>query len=576
MHTSHPRYAGSLRRARAFVFSRLRLVVIGCLGFLLLLPAAHALDASQASLLRDAQAFLKTLETNLALAQQTAGPGTETVPASKARLALVRLQGAIDAMAQVKARLDRLPAQDPAVQPVLQQFSTAATAVQVLQARLSGGAASPSASTTGTPSTPRANPSGENAPAGKPAATRLDYRQQEELKNARFYLSEVEGKAAALEQLVAQVKPVSDVTQLDFRLLQTGMNTVAEARQRAGLITPRLAALPAQGEGVAELAEGLRVSLGRIDACAQALEPIHAQLAALVDPKSHPRLPADTARIRELAAMYSDTTLFSSHRAQATARCRELGNAQAEHTRVMTAYAALLRQTTAESAALAAASAYFRERVSLFSAEMNSLRQGLPGAIDADFRKIQTMVQDAVSNQKPAFFTDGIPFEVRQLEEKMDLLDALDPSRTPALQTRLKELNAGLKRQQIALREAIIAANEVPRDEFQGGDRANLVRLASEAWRKVEPGAKILTVRIPSPAWRRDTRWRNQTGDWYKIDRSYLQAQVIVAHSDSMAVIRPIDLWKDHLEGDRVTATPQDTLKDELMAHDFLLLKKVK
>lgn len=274
--------------------------------------------------------------------------------------------------------------------------------------------------------------------------------------------------------------------------------------------------------------------------------------------------------------MFSDTTLFSSHRTQATARCRELANAQAEHTRVMNAYAALLRQTTAESTALATASAYFRERVGLFSGEMDAQRKGMPGAIDADFRKIQAMVQDAVSNQKPAFFTDGIPFEVRQLEEKMDLLDALDPGRTPALQARLKELNAGLKRQQAALREAIIAANEVPRDEFQGGDRAALVRLATDAWRKVEPGAKVLTVRIPSSSWKRDTRWRNQTGDWYKIDRSYLQAQVIVAHSDSMAVIRPIDLWKDHLEGDRVTATPQDTLKDELQAHDFLLLKKVK
>ena len=536
----------------------------------------RALEAAESALLREAQSHLQKFETNLNLALQSAGPGAEAVPPSKARLAVVRLQSALDAMAQVKARLDRLPGQDAAVEPVLRQFATLTTAAQGLRARLTGGAA-PSAAAPASPvssatTTPVNRPAA--AGAGASATPRLDYRQQEELKNARFYLREVEGKVAALEQLVAQVKPVSDVTTLDFRLLQRGMNTVAEARQRAGLVGPRLANLPATADGVAEAGAELKTLLTRLDTAEQALQPLHARLAALVDPKSHPTLAADTARIRELAAMFSDPLLFQSHRPHAAARVRELASAQAEHKRVLEAYAALLRQTTAESTALTAASAHFGDRVGLFTAEMNTQRASLPGSIDADFQKIDRMVQEAVSNQKPAFFTDGIPFELGLLEEKLDLLDALEPARTAA--NRMKAVQGLVKKQQVALREAIIAANELPRDEFQGGERDEIVKLATEAWRKLEPGATVIAVRIPSSAWRRDTRWRNQTGDWYKIDRSFVQAQVIVRHSDTLAVIRPVDLGKNHLEGDRITAAPMDALKDELMPHRFLLLKKVR
>ncbi len=553
-----------------------------CLALLLTLasPASslRALEAAETALVREAQSHLQKFETNLNLALQSAGPGQEAVPPAKARLAAVRLQGALDAMAQVKARLDRLPGQDPAVEPLLRQFNTLTAAAQGLQARLTGGA-TPTAAPSASPVTPISNAPGNRpaaASAGASATPRLDYRQQEELKNARFYLREVEGKVAALEQLVGQVNPVSDVTTLDFRLLQRGMNTVAEARQRAGLVGPRLATLPATADGVAEAGAELKTLLTRLDTADQSLQPLHAQLAALVDPKSHPKLAADTARIRELAAMFSDPLLFQSHRPHAAARVRELTSAQAEHTRVLAAYAALLRQTTAESTALTAASAHFVDRVGLFTAEMNAQRAALPGSIDADFQKIDRMVQEAVSNQKPAFFTDGIPFELGLLEEKIDLLDALEPARTAANRNRMKAVQGQVQKQQAALREAIIAANELPRDEFQGGERAELVKLATDAWRKLEPGATVITVRIPSSAWKRDTRWRNQTGDWYKIDRSFVQAQVIVRHSDTLAVIRPVDLAKNHLEGDRITAAPMDALKDELMPHRFLLLKKVR
>jgi len=424
------------------------------------------------------------------------------------------------------------------------------------------------------------------AAAGGPAAAtpartpvsgaRLDYRQQEELKNARFYLREVDGKVAALEKLVGEIKPVVDSTQLDFRLLQRGMNTVAEAKQRAGLIAPRLETLPPAGEGVADVANGLKAALEKLDASERVIAPVHAKLAALVDPKSHPKLAADTRRIRELAAMFGDPTLLETDVVQATARAGEMAAARAEHDRVLATYAALRRQSTPEVTDLTAASAHFQDRLGAFSAAVDARRLALPGLIEADFTQIDAMVKEAVTNQKPAFFSHGIPDQVRFLSEKIDLLDVLEPARAKPLRGRLQETRTRLAKQQVALREAIVASNELPRDEFQGSDRGGLVKIATEAWLKVEPSAKILAVRIPSSAWKRDSRWRNQTGDWYQIDRSTVQVQLIVKHSDTLAVIRPINLWKNHLEDDRITAAPFHEKGEELQPHSFVLLRKVK
>ena len=57
---------------------------------------------------------------------------------------------------------------------------------------------------------------------------------------------------------------------------------------------------------------------------------------------------------------------------------------------------------------------------------------------------------------------------------------------------------------------------------------------------------------------------------WYRIDRSHLQAQVIVVHDDALAVIRPVNLWIDHQAGDVRSATPMDTPTDPVAPQRLL------
>lgn len=70
--------------------------------------------------------------------------------------------------------------------------------------------------------------------------------------------------------------------------------------------------------------------------------------------------------------------------------------------------------------------------------------------------------------------------------------------------------------------------------------------------------------------------WRLENRTWYLIDRSRLQAQVIVKHDDKLAVIRPVNLWIDHVAGDKQTAFPMDDLKAELEPSRYIQVEKVK
>jgi hypothetical protein len=46
---------------------------------------------------------------------------------------------------------------------------------------------------------------------------------------------------------------------------------------------------------------------------------------------------------------------------------------------------------------------------------------------------------------------------------------------------------------------------------------------------------------------------------------------------DSLAAIRPVNLWIDHVDGDKDSATPLDTdAASELQPHSILKLDKVK
>lgn len=535
-----------------------RLLVALGLAVIVQVPFARAdLNEGQRKLLAEAQKHLQQAESTLKLAQDSAGPGDGKPAGSRAKLAMTRLNSTKQLVAQVTARLEHLPHEDAEVRAVQDRHDKLAAAVKALEARLTG----------------------ESTPAEKPPAegVRLDYRQEQLLKDARFALRELQGQAAALTALVAELKTVADERTIDHRLVQRGVNTIAVADRRTKEARDKLAGLPADGRGVPAAQAELAEAVAAVEAARQFLPPLHERLAALTDPANHATLVADTQRLRELGSMYADTQVFHQDRARAATLIREAAAAAAEHERLAKVYATLIQQRTPEGQQLESAGKFFNEKFAAFAAAAKEQQGTLPAQIEADLADARKLAAEAVAERKPAFFTGGIPQRLGWAEEKLALYAALDPEGGAKLEEKLAQTRQELKQAQAALKEQIIAANELPPDRYTGGDRAELARLATEAWKKVAPDADVLAIRIPSAAWEREVLWRNQTGStWYKIDRSRLQVQLVVRQDDKLAVVRPIDLWKDHLSEDRIKAFPFHEAGAELQPQDYLLLEKVK
>lgn len=547
-------------------------------GWAMMSAAAVAgLSPGEMKMLADATSHMAKLDANLKLAQDTAGPG-EGVPAgSKARLAMTRLDSARQAGAQVSARLEKLPADDAAVKGLQARYDAAVAEMQKLEDRLTGKSAPPPADA---PSAPAEKPAGAKpaAPAA-PAATgkaKLDYRQRQALKDAEFFIREVDGNAGGLEEFVKQVQAAPDPMTINFQNYVQAMSTIENAKKKTQNARSRFESLPADGEGVAEASAELDAAYARVEAAEKVIVPLHDKAKGVVDPGSYPEAKADFDRLREITQMFYDPQVFQTNRPAATAAVRQLGPAAEEHQRILKAYQPIIVQQTEMGRQFEGAGKYFAEKHAAFASEAERQKGALPGEITSDLQKINEMADDAVKNQRPAWFTNGIPDQIGYAVEKIDLLEALDPSAAANSRTELDALKVQLKEKEASLADSIIAANDLPPDRYTGPDRAELVNLAIAAWKEVQPDAEILKERIPRQEWKRATEWRWSSSRWYKVDHSSIQVRLVVKLDDKRAAIRSVNLWKNHLEGDKITTDRLESTADAPAPLFIMLLEKVK
>ena len=539
-------------------------------------PLWADLDATQKQVLATADNGLKQLEVNLKLAEGAAGPGSAAIQGSKARLVQSRLAMAKAPVAQLTELVAKLPAADPQVAALKKRLVNVSASIEVIEGRLAGKPAEPAPAAPGPVGGKPKNATEKNAPAPVAGEVRLDYKQEQLAKDARSYLAEVDGLTGGAADVVKEITPVKDRQTIDHRRVQAAANAIAKGRQRAGLVKGRLDQLPANGKGVAELVTQYNEQIAALDASDKVIAPLHKELSALVNPASYPDLEADIKRIQQLALMYQGSDVLTRNYERAAVLVGQAPAADAEVKRITLACAPLIHQKTAEGERLEKMSQFYQENFADFSAAAAKQKQALPGEIEADLAKSRQLADQAVAEQKPAFFSGGIPVAVAIAENKIILLRTLDPARADTMQAKVTAARQHLKARESSLKDAIIAANELPPNRYAGQDKANLEHLAVAVWKKSDPAAEVLAIRFPSEQWDRETllRWENRT--WRPIDRSNLQAQLLVKQDDKRAVIRPINLWIDHLNNHQLTAIPMDDAKDELPPQRILLIERIK
>lgn len=519
--------------------------------------ATHVVDltAQQKQFLANIENTLKQAETNLKGAEDSAGSADRKPTASQAKLALNRAAQARASVTAVTEALAKLPADDAAVKALAERAEKVSTGVAALETRLTGGSAQPAGG----------------------AGAKLDYKQEQALKDAEFYLREIEGAAGALEGVVATAKAAKSPNDLDHNLLAQAMATVEKAKNRQAAVEERLGSLPANGAGVAQAREALKAAVARVDAAHTSLKPIHDSLAKTVDPGSYPELEKDVARIQGLGQMFADSTVLTGDPAKAAAVVSQRAAAREEHARVVALYGPLMAQGTNLGNRVQGATKFLSENLDAFDKQVEGLRQSLPATLRGDIAAALKMADEAVKEQKPAFFGGGIPQAVEIAESKLPLLAAIDAAAAKPIEGELAAMRQQIAQMQRSLRDAIIAENPLPPDRYTAADRQSWIDLATATWKQKQPDAEVLAARIPSDRFERETMWRYQNREWYLVDRSKLQVQLIVKLDDALAVIRPIDLWIDHAAGDKKIANAfHADAKAELQPNEYLKLDRVK
>jgi hypothetical protein len=395
------------------------------ISLLALNPAsAQELSAEQQQKLDAVSSGLSRVNTNLQLAADSAGPGTAVPTGSKAKLSKMRLDSAAVDMPQLKQWLSELPADAPAVQAVAAEYATVEAGIGALSDRLAGknvvvppAPAAPAVPQATTP-TAAAAPKPAAAPVAAPAApaaetvpttVRLGYPLDGVLKDARFNLREVQGNATALTNMLAELQPQQDQLAINFRTVNNGMTTLANARRKAGFTQDSLDKLPANGQGVAETVAELAAANEQLDAAEAYLVPLNQQLSELIDPANYPDFQADIKRLSELSSMYSNTQILQSDRPRAAAVLIEAPAAKTEAVRIAQAYLPLMVQETEEGKRVEGAGNAFLENQAAFLVAAEEEKLVLPGQIRSDLAAASKIADEAVAEQKPLFFTGGVP-----------------------------------------------------------------------------------------------------------------------------------------------------------------------
>jgi hypothetical protein len=517
-------------------------------------PALADLTAQQKGLLSAIASRVKMAEVNLKAAEDAAGPATAKPSETATRLALNRSGSAQAQLDSAKDALKRLPASDPAVKEMLDRAAAIDQSIAALEKRL--GAEGP-------------------APAA-PVGMKLDFRQEKVLKDAEFYLREMDGAAQFLAGVVEKVKAAKDPDQLDHRLLADAMATADKARERKKLTDGYFGQLPKDGAGVAATSGKIDQAMAGVEAASKTLMPVHERLQKLVSPASYPKLEEDLARIQGLGRMLSDTQVLQQNPNRAADVVKQLPAAKEELATFGKTYGVLVTQQTDAGKRISGVTAFLTGNLATFDAAAAARRKALPAEIRDDLDQAMKLADEAAREKKPRFFTGGIPQRLGHAEQKVVLYTALDEQGAPAIAKTVADAREQIKQKQASLSDAIIASNPLPPDRYTGADKAALSAKAIEAWKKAQPDAQVLAVRIPSEKWSRESLWRRQSATWYLIDRSALQAQLVIKHDAKLAVVRAINLWTDHLDGDKVSAFPLHDPKDPPQPQDLLLLEVVK
>jgi len=554
---------------------------------------ACALDDQQQQVLAQAANYLKNAGADLDAARGSAGTAAKPATGSRLRLTQMRLDSATQRLGQAAEALNQLPADDEAVAPVRENYDAVAAGIAEINVILNPPPAqeeapAEEADSSETPDEPAAPAESDAeaapapstpAPAPTPApakdAPRLDYKQEEVAKNARWYLRETTGYTDKAAAVVAKMdaegpKPVHQEVLNGLQLIKTG-------KEKHALAVGYIEQLPADHPKVKPTADGIQQAGDRLGALESRLSAAEAQLGKLTNMANYPNFEQDHTLLSDFCRRYHDFHQIRQQPEKLAQIVQEDGQVLAEVQRIAKTYLPLVEQLTEPGARMENRFSYFQTQRTKFVADLMAYRKELPALFEADLKEATDLAAEGVAKKNSMYFGEnsGIAQRYGWAEEKLMVLKAFGEEEAAPFVARMEAVREQIKQLAKTLEADIIANTTLPSDNYAGPDRDAVIAKAIDGWRVQQPDAEVLTARIPAEAWARETKWEWFNGSFYKVDKSTLQVQLIVKHDDKLAVKRPLNVRMDHLKGDTLIAAPLDAFEDELIPQRYIMLEKV-
>ena len=548
-HRDHP-------RERILMFASFRMA----LSMLVLLSATTSALADTAADVSKIQGLLKRAEANLKSVESSLAGRSSPPRGSAGKLLARRLQQAFDDLQPAGKLVAKLPAGDKAASEVTTRYNEAAKLYQKLAAIMNGGQ----------------SPAPGGAGSGE---VKLGYPHADNFKNTLFtYRNKVEPAAKSIVKLHAELLPVKDQLAISHRVVAQAIATIAEARRQAGFVQQGLAKIPANGQGVAAAKADLAKSLETLKGSEPYFTSLNKQLQAIIDPARYPQFDTDRKRLQGLSGDYKQDWVFTENRARAAELFAQRHAAKEEVSRIAKVYERLVQQQTPMGKTIEAVAQGTLQSLLAFDAKIEQRKSSLPTSIQQDLAEADKYAAEAVKNQKPLWFTGGIPQRMGWARDKLALLKAIDPSGAKATEANYAALEKSLAERARSLEALIIRENRIPEDRYTGADRNKVIEVAKSGWAHQQPKADILAIRIPAEAWKRQTKWEYSNGTWYFYDKSRLQVRLIVADHENpkQAIDRPVTVIKDHQSGDTMIGVPMRSFDEKLTPGEYFLRVNVK
>lgn len=380
----------------------------------------------------------------------------------------------------------------------------------------------------------------------------LEYKYRASYKNTEYYLNQIEGN---LDQVRSQV---SVATAKDGPQAQANIDALRKSLTNA---KSNLSKLPAPSE--LALTQPLH---DRVAAAEQAINALQVTLderikgtRAAVNAEAA-AIAADTDKLIEWGKMFADAEgAFNNEPEAALMLVERMADVESEWQVIQQRRAALLDPANQgeEGRTIQAAAGYFQRSPPRFKEYMAMLARDLPAQIGEQQTRCAEAIARSVTGKDVALLA-GTKVDLDRTGDRVRLRSGIDANAGAPVAAEQARIAALWTETSKTLRDDIIKGNQPPQPEYAGDDVPALRALALKRWAELHPKDTVLAVVFNTPGWKRTTRW-----DWHassksfnKVDYSSIQPKIIVQFDDTLALVVPVDITKDHLQGDLIRVSP--------------------